>query len=189
MAGPTGPALSACQPVSGCPGGGPAPTTAPADERLIPMGMISPSQRHEGESVTVNIALSMVGASHPTLSGTVEIVVDDSIRGTVTLKPDAGQGTATWTVELPHGVHRMRAAYSGNEFYQSVGFSSGLTIQNGRLEVTPPEQIAAGPPYTVQVKVVPINGATGTRPERCACPTDSGPTRRRPPSTEPAAPP
>ncbi|MCK9902177.1 hypothetical protein CC117_29455 [Parafrankia colletiae] len=126
------------------------------------MGMITPVQRREGEPVTVSIALSMVGPSRPTLSGTVDIVVDDSIRHTVTLAPGAGQGTATWTVSLAPGVHRMTAAYSGNEFYQPFGFSGGTTIQNGRLEVTPPERIVAGEPFTVRVKVVPINGATGT---------------------------
>lgn len=126
------------------------------------MGMLTPVQEHEGEPVSVRIALSMVGPSRPTMSGTVEIVINDTIRNTVTLKPGPGSATGEWVVGLEPGVQRMYATHSGNEFYRPISSKGGTTIQNGRLEVTPPDRIVAGQPYTVRVRIVPINGATGT---------------------------
>lgn len=126
------------------------------------MGMITPVQEREGEPVSVHIALSMVGSRRPTMSGTVEIVINDTLRNTVTLKPGPGSATGEWVVRLEPGVQRMSATYSGNEFYQPISFKGGTTIQNGRIEVTPPDRIVAGQPYTVRVRIVPINGATGT---------------------------
>ncbi len=81
------------------------------------MGMITLVQEHEGEPVSVRIALSMVGSRRPTMSGTVEIVINDTLRDTVTLKPGPGSATGEWVVRLEPGVQRMSATYSGDEFY------------------------------------------------------------------------
>lgn len=163
---PTEPPVTAT-PTPGNPGptpsGDPTSTpTPPENERLLPMGMLQPGQEHDDGPVIIRVDVGKVGENLPAVSGTVEIVINGTIRKTLTLEPGPGNGTATWVVRLDPGPQRMIATYSGNEFYQPITFESGTTVQNGRLEITPPDRIVAGQPYTVRVKVVPINGATGT---------------------------
>lgn len=115
-------------------------------------------------SGTADVITITVGGAGVAPTGTVNLTVDGTAAGSVTLTPGTTTSTATYSfVASAPGSHTIAAAYQGNGVYQQSGATLTLAAKSpGSFTLAAAAvTVSAGTTTTATVNVTPTGGYTG----------------------------